>query len=108
MPSGINFHSDKDKRSLAHQYVERLKNANIKVAAITDYNGIREEWLELIKKEAEKNDIHILPGVELSLEHPKYGLHILLIFEKEVDMCSPEIFDFINPTSHSQPPHQKA
>ena len=54
LPSGINFHSDKDKRSLVHQYVERLKNANIKVAAITDYNGIREEWLELIKKEAEK------------------------------------------------------
>ena len=23
-------------------------------------------------------------------------------------LCSPEIFDFINPTSHSQPPHQKA
>ena len=86
LPSGINFHSDKDKRSLVHQYVERLKNANIKVAAITDYNGIREEWLELIKKEAEKIDIHILPGVELSLEHPKYGLHILLIFEKEVDI----------------------
>ena len=23
-------------------------------------------------------------------------------------LCSPEIFDFINSTSHSQPPHQKA
>ena len=53
LPSGINFYSDKDKRSLVHQYVERLKNANIKVAAITDYNGIREAWLELVKKEAE-------------------------------------------------------
>jgi hypothetical protein len=86
LPSGINL--DSDKEEIAKDYVKRIKEANIKVAAITDYNGVREEWYNLISKEAEKEDIIILPGVELSLKLTggKYGLHLLLIFEQGVDI----------------------
>jgi DNA repair ATPase RecN len=86
LPSGINL--DLDKEEIVKDYVKRVKEANIKVAAITDYNGVREEWYNLISKEAEKVDIIILPGVELSLKLTggKYGLHLLLIFEQDVDI----------------------
>jgi len=86
LPSGINL--DLDKEEIAKDYVKRVKEANIKVAAITDYNGVREEWYSLISKEAEKEGIIIFPGVELSLKLTggKYGLHLLLIFEQDVDI----------------------
>jgi DNA repair ATPase RecN len=86
LPSGIDL--DSDKEEIAKDYVKRVKAANIKVAAITDYNGVREEWYKLISKEAEKEDIIILPGVELSLKLTggKYGLHLLLIFEQGVQI----------------------
>jgi len=41
--SGINLSSDEDRKKLVEEYVKRLKEAGIKIAGITDYNGIREE-----------------------------------------------------------------
>jgi len=50
---------------------------------------------------------------EIRITNPDMGAgsEILMQIEENnlnVVVCSPEIFDFINPTSHSQPPHQKA
>ena len=86
LPSGINLSSDEDREKLVREYVKRLKEAEIKIAAITDYNGIRGEWFIPIKEEAEKEGIKVFPGVELSLREGKYGIHILLIFDNTVDI----------------------
>ncbi len=84
LPSGLNLNSPSDIEKLVDEYVKKLKEANIKIAAITDYNLIRKEWFELIRNKAKAFDIIIFPGVELyvGLTGGKYGLHILIIFEE--------------------------
>lgn len=97
LPGGINLNSNDDKNTIAKAYVNKLKDANTKVAAITDYNGIRKEWYDLIKQEAEKEGIIILPGAELSFNEGKYGLHVLVIFDHydiDIDGINRQIYSF--------------
>jgi len=88
LPDGVNLNLQQDCEGLGEEYIKRMEKAQIKVGAITDYNGIRKKWFELIKSEAKKRNIVIFPGVELSLKLTggKYGLHILLIFEQDIDI----------------------
>ena len=86
LPSGCNVEDDEDKKKIVSEYVNKLKEAEIKVGAITDYNGIREEWFTPIQTEAKKQGITILPGVELSITGGKYGLHLLLVLEESLDV----------------------
>ncbi|MHA1215545.1 MAG: TrlF family AAA-like ATPase [Candidatus Hodarchaeales archaeon] len=85
---GVNLNSKEDKRQIVEEYIEKLIQANIKVAAITDYNGIRKEWFIPIRNEAQKQGVFILPGVELSisLAGGKYGLHLIAIFEDTINI----------------------
>ncbi len=88
LPSGINLNSKEDKNNIIAEYIEKLRQANIKVAAITDYNGIRSEWFIPIRDMAKEEGIFILPGSELSisLAGGKYGLHLIAIFEDTIDI----------------------
>ncbi len=88
LPSGLNLDSDSDIKKLTEEYVKKLRDANIKIATITDYNLIREDWFERIKEKANKYSIIILPGVELDVEFTggKYGLHLLLIFDERENL----------------------
>ncbi len=97
LPSGVNLQSDKDKNEIIEKYISKLKEAGIKIGAITDYNGIRKEWFELIKERAKEEGIIIFPGaeVDIDLTGGKYGLHVLLIFEQN------ENLDGINTFFHS-------
>ncbi len=85
LPPGLNLDSEADVEKLVEEYVRKLEEADIKIAAITDYNLIRENWFERIGQKARERDIIILPGVELCVgggAGGKYGLHILLIFDE--------------------------
>lgn len=88
LPAGFDLNSDSTRRKLANEYVKKLEESQITIAAITDYNEINKGWFELIKEEAQNEGIVIFPGVELSLKFTggKYGLHLLLIFEKNIDI----------------------
>lgn len=88
MPPGIDINSIDDREKVCSEYVVRLHDAGIKIAAITDYNGIRKEWFEPIAKKAKEKEIVVLPGVELSVHQTggKYGIHILVIFEDTVSI----------------------
>jgi len=88
LPSGVNVDSIDDRERLVKKYVEKLKDANIKICAFTDYNGIRKEWFIPIRDEAKKQGIFILPGAELSisLTGGKYGLHLITIFEDTINI----------------------
>ncbi|MCX7926673.1 MAG: AAA family ATPase, partial [Candidatus Omnitrophica bacterium] len=74
-----------DKNLLITEYVNALKQKNISFAAITDYQQIRIPWFQNFQKAAEKENIVIFPGVELSITYGK-GLHILLVFEFDEDL----------------------
>ncbi len=101
LPSGINLNSDKDLERLVKDYIAKLKETQIQIGAITDYQQIRKKWFELLQKTAEKEDIFIFPGIELSISYGK-GLHILLIFDyyKNID----EINDYMK--SLDKEPHK--
>ncbi len=102
-PSGINIESGEDKEKIVKQYVKKLKDANIKVAAITDYNGIINDWYELIKGKAEKENIIIFPGIELSFDEGKHGLHVLAIFEADSDIDRINRFIYSLDTNPQEP-----
>ncbi len=87
LPPGINLDSNNECEKLVEEYIKKIQEAQIKIGAITDYNGLRKDWFELIKNKAKDKGIVIFPGVELSLKlSGKYGLHLLLIFEQNVDI----------------------
>jgi len=88
LPPGFDLDPNDARKKLVEEYIKKVGEAQIKIGAITDYNGVRKEWFELIKNKGKDKGIVIFPGVELSLKLTvgKYGLHLLLIFEQNVDI----------------------
>ncbi len=83
-PGGAMSGEPAAQRELAGAYVDRLVAAGIEIAALTDYNGIRQPWYDLIRRAAADAGVLVLPGAELSLKVGK-GLHVLAIFYAETD-----------------------
>lgn len=56
-------------------FVEALKNAGIKVGVITNHNKFDKGEYDAIRKAAKREDIFILPGVELTVKEGANGIH---------------------------------
>ncbi len=79
--------SDQQQDQVIAEYIQQLKNQGIQACAITDYQQIREEWFNAIRRQAHEEGIFVYPGVELSFggtPSGKYGLHVLAIFPYEM------------------------
>lgn len=85
LPSGINLYSARDIDGLIDDYIKKLKEQQIEICAITDYQQIRKEWFIPFQKAANEENIFVFPGVELSVSYGS-GLHILLIFDYDSDI----------------------
>lgn len=86
-PNGLDPKNPEHRDQIVQNYVERLLENKIQIAAITDYNGVRAEWFYPIREEANKQGIIIYPGAELSFSSAgKYGLHIITIFPLSTDV----------------------
>ncbi|HEY2578089.1 MAG TPA: AAA family ATPase [Streptosporangiaceae bacterium] len=84
LPPGTDVNKAADRERLAGEYVRRLADAGISVAAITDYQGVRQPWFTLIRDGAKAVGITVLPGAEMSIRGGGgKGIHLLLI-------CSPD------------------
>lgn len=83
-----NIQSMEFKKKIIDEYLNQLQETNIKIGAITDYNGIREDWFYLISSESERRGITIFPGTELYIlgVGGKYGIHILIILDRDIDI----------------------
>lgn len=85
------LHTLKDKEftysgestSFVGDYVSALKNASINVGIITNHNKFDIEEYKAIRKAAKKQDIFILPGVELTVKEGANGIHTLIVFNPE-------------------------
>ncbi|WP_321419719.1 AAA family ATPase [uncultured Desulfobacter sp.] len=64
-------------------YIEGLKNAGIRVGAITNHNKFDASEFKALRKNACKNAICLLPGVELSVNDGANGIHTLIIFSDQ-------------------------
>lgn len=87
----FHLHTRKDKEfkytgkdnSFINEYVDKLENENISIGVITNHNKFDLQEYKALKKSANKKDIFILPGVELSVKDGKNGVHTLIVFNPE-------------------------
>lgn len=87
----FHLHTRKDKEfvysseqnSFVNDYVSKLKLANINVGIITNHNKFDKDEYNAIRKAAKKQDIFILPGVELTIKEGANGIHTLIVFNPE-------------------------
>lgn len=64
-------------------YVDKLKEEDIRVGVITNHNKFVLKEYKDISKHAFKSDIFLLPGVEVSIKEGQNGVHGLIIFKPE-------------------------
>jgi ABC-type Mn2+/Zn2+ transport system ATPase subunit len=72
-----------DETNFAEKYVNELKEKGIKIGAITNHNKFEHDEFQLLNAMAIKEDIFLLPGIELSVNDGKRGMHTLIIFAPE-------------------------
>lgn len=61
-------------------YVKQLKRQNIGIATITNHNDFDFNEYKALERKARKQEIYLLPGVELSVNDGGNGIHCLVIF----------------------------
>lgn len=83
----LHTHKDKEFKPLENpneffnHCIRRLKEEEIHIAAITNHNKFDREEYSNLRKRALKEDIWILPGVELSVNDGGNGIHCLIVFD---------------------------
>ena len=75
-------------------YVDALEKAGIQLAVITNHNKFDFEEFKALRKTAQKKNIALLPGVELSVNDGANGIHTLVVFS---DDWLADGHDHINP-----------
>ena len=66
-----------------NQYIDKLKEENISLAVVTNHNKFACSEYKALSKKALKEEIYILPGVELSVNDGANGIHTLVVFDPE-------------------------
>ena len=66
-----------------NQYIDKLKAKNISLAVITNHNKFAYSEYKALSKKARREDIYVLPGVELSVNDGSNGIHTLAVFDPE-------------------------
>jgi len=61
-------------------YVDALDKAGIRLGVITNHNKFDFDEFRTLRSTARKQDIALLPGVELSVDDGANGIHTLLVF----------------------------
>jgi len=77
------FQYSGDPNFFATKYIEQLKNEEIRIAVITNHNKFDIIEFKELRKNAEREEIYLLPGVEFSVKDGAKGLHILIVFNDD-------------------------
>ncbi|RJP21795.1 MAG: histidinol-phosphatase [Candidatus Omnitrophota bacterium] len=76
-------------------YVEALKTSGIEIGVITNHNKFDLGEFKALRKNAQREGIYLLPGIELSVNDGANGIHTLVVFHEDwIDKR--ENNDFIN------------
>lgn len=99
------FRYSGDPNYFVTEYVTALATAGIRVAVITNHNKFDRDEFKVLAKQARKQEIFLLPGLELSVKDGSHGIHILVVFSDEW-IANPEnenyIQSFLNVTFAGQ------
>ncbi len=74
------FGYDGDDRDFVKEYVAALVSADIRVGVVANHNKFRYHEFKALRKRARKEDILLLPGVELSVQDGANGIHTIVVF----------------------------
>src|SRR6185295_13493300 len=77
------FVYDGDPNSFSSDYVAGLKTSGIRVGVITNHNKFDLEEFKALAKMAKKEEIFLLPGLELSVKDGSHGIHTLVVFSND-------------------------
>jgi chromosome segregation protein len=77
------FRYDGEENGFVSDYVAGLKAKDIQVGVITNHNKFDTGEFKALRKKARKDEIFLLPGVELSVNDGANGIHTLVIFNDE-------------------------
>lgn len=77
------FKYDGETDKFVKDYVDKLQIENVGVGIITNHNKFDYDQYKAIKKVAKRNEIFILPGVELSVKEGASSVHILVVFNPD-------------------------
>lgn len=77
------FQFDGEDDTFVNSYIDKLVEQNIGVGIITNHNKFDEGEYKALKKKAKKEDIFLLPGVELSVNDGANGIHTLVVFNPD-------------------------
>lgn len=70
-----------DQNFFVTNYIAKLKEQEIGIGAITNHNKFDLEEFKALRKNALKNDIYLIPGLEFSVKDGSRGMHILILFD---------------------------
>lgn len=77
------FVFDGEENSFVTEYIAALKNQNIRIGVITNHNKFNLGEFKALQKNARKEEIFLLPGVELSVNDGANGIHTLVVFSDD-------------------------
>lgn len=72
-----------EANQFAKDYIDKLKQENIQVGIITNHNKFDRDEFQTLKKSAKKEEILLLPGIELSVNDGANGIHALIVFSDQ-------------------------
>lgn len=98
----FHLHTIKDKEfsfentptDFFNQYIQQLKDEKVNIGVLTNHNKFDKDEYVNLRKKAIKDDIWILPGVELSVNDGGNGIHCLIAFDYTAWVINND--DFIN------------
>lgn len=110
----FHLHTRKDKQfsykgeddRFITDYVAALQQANVQIGVITNHNKFNLDEFKALRKKAIKSDIHLLPGVELSVADGNNGIHTLVVFSDEWLDGGDHINAFLTATFQGKVPEQ--
>lgn len=87
----FHLHTRKDKEfkyageenSYVNDYISALSAKQISIGVITNHNKFDEGEYKALRKAGKKQDIFILPGVELTVKEGANGVHTLIVFNPD-------------------------
>lgn len=82
-PADKEFSYTGDPNVFVSEYVAALKSADIRVAVITNHNNFDRDEFKRLARHARKQEVFLLPGLELSVKDGSNGIHTLVVFSDE-------------------------
>ena len=93
-----------EPNSFVKEYVARLVAEDVRVGVMTNHNKFDRDEFRALSRAARRENIFLLPGVELSADDGPNGIHTLVVFDPdtwlEAKANKDWINDFIDATFH--------